>query len=171
MSLGRTAHSSPTCSDGRARECQIGTSSVGDSAITTRSLPMTGAAVTAELVLAQHPGGLHELADAANVGFNVYRQQILIPEETQKICKHFNIDPLQLISSGSLLITAEKEETNNIIGKLTKEGIQAAVIGEITEPKQGRNLFTETKQAIPLVRPTSDHLWKALEKPDKHHSK
>ena len=116
-------------------------------------------------------GGLHELADAANVGFKVDRQQILIPEETQKICKHFNIDPLQLISSGSLLITAEKEETNNIIGKLTKEGIQAAVIGEITEPKQGRNLFTETKQAIPLVRPTSDHLWKALEKPDKHHSK
>ncbi|MEJ2271448.1 MAG: AIR synthase family protein [Candidatus Bathyarchaeota archaeon] len=34
-------------------------------------------------------GGIHELADAANVGFNVYEKNINIQKETRQICKHF----------------------------------------------------------------------------------
>ena len=112
-------------------------------------------------------GGLHELADAANTGFNIHKQKILIPEETQKICTHFNIDPLQLISSGSLLVIAEDEKAETIIHNLTKAGIEASIIGEVTNPEQGRNLITETGKKTELVRPDSDHLWKALEKPAK----
>ena len=112
-------------------------------------------------------GGLHELADAANIGFNIYKQRILVPKETQKICTHFNIDPLQLISSGSLLVVAEEEKAETIIQNLKNEGIEASIIGEVTNPEQGRNLITETGEKTELVRPDSDHLWKALEKPAK----
>ena len=112
-------------------------------------------------------GGLHELADAANIGFNVHEKEILVPEETRKICAHFDVDPLQLISSGSLLIVAEESKTEEIIGSLSKSGVQASVIGEVTEPELGRNLVTRTGEKTELVRPVSDHLWKALAKPPK----
>ena len=112
-------------------------------------------------------GGLHELADAANVGFQVYEKEILVPEETRKICAHFEVDPLQLISSGSLLIVAEEEKTDEIISGLSRNGVQASIIGEVTEPALGRNLVTKAGEKTELVRPVSDHLWKALAKPVK----
>lgn len=112
-------------------------------------------------------GGLHELADAANVGFQVYEKEILIPEETRKICAHFDIDPLQLISSGSLLIVAEEEKTDEIISSLSRNGVQASIIGEVTEPALGRNLVTKAGEKTEHIRPVSDHLWTALAKPVK----
>jgi hydrogenase expression/formation protein HypE len=112
-------------------------------------------------------GGLHELADAANVGFTVYEENILVPDETQKICAHFGVDPLQLISSGSLLIVAEETKTDEIIRGLAKNGVQASVIGEVVESALERNLVTKAGEKTELVRPASDHLWKALAKPAK----
>jgi hydrogenase maturation factor len=112
-------------------------------------------------------GGLHELADAANVGFQVYEKKILVPEETHKICAHFGVDPLQLISSGSLLIVAEEEKTGEIISSLSKNGVQASIIGEVTEAALGRKLVTKGGEKTELVRPVSDHLWTALAKPGK----
>ena len=109
-------------------------------------------------------GGLHELADAANVGFQVYEEKIFIPEETRKICSHFEIDPLQLISSGSLLIVAEEEKTDKIISSLSRNDVQASIIGEVVEPALGRNMVTKTGEKIELIRPVSDHLWAALAK-------
>ena len=109
-------------------------------------------------------GGLHELADAANVGFRVYEEGILISEETRKICAHFEIDPLQLISSGTLLITATEEKTEEILSKLSQNGIRASIIGEVTKPNLGRKVVTEKGEKIGLVRPVSDHLWMALAK-------
>jgi hydrogenase expression/formation protein HypE len=108
-------------------------------------------------------GGLHELADAAKVSFNVYEEKIFVPKETQQICTHFNIDPLQLISSGSLLIIAQEEKAKKIITKLSKKDIQASIIGEILEPTMERTIITKTRQKIKLVRPANDHLWRALE--------
>ncbi len=112
-------------------------------------------------------GGLHELADAANIGFKVYEEKILVPEETHKICAHFNLDPLQLISSGSLLIVAKEEKTDKIINSLSKNNVKSSIIGEVTKPALGRNLLTKTGEKTELVKPVSDHLWKALAKPAK----
>jgi len=112
-------------------------------------------------------GGLHELADAANVGFNVYEEAILVPEETRRICEYFGVDPLQLISSGSLLVIAEQDKADEIIGSLSENGVQSSVIGEVTELSLGRNLVAETGEKTELVRPASDHLWRALAKPAK----
>jgi hydrogenase maturation factor len=115
-------------------------------------------------------GGLHELADAANVGFQVHEEKIIIQEETRKICVYYEIDPLHLISSGSLLIIAEKEKTDRILNNLSSEGIQASIIGKITEPATGRILVTKKGEKTDLTRPASDHLWTALAKPTKTQS-
>ncbi len=109
-------------------------------------------------------GGLHEVADAAKVGFQVYQEKILIPTETRKICAYFGIDPFQLISSGVLLIVAEAEKTKEIVSKLVKNGVSASVIGDVTKPNLGRKIVTETGEQSELVKPVSDHLWVALTK-------
>ncbi len=109
-------------------------------------------------------GGLHELADASNVGLQVYEEKILVSEETRKICAHFEIGPLQLISSGSLLIAAEKGKTEEIVNSLSQNGVPASVIGEVTKPELGRKIVARTGEKIELVRPVSDNLWVALAK-------
>ena len=116
-------------------------------------------------------GGLHELADAAKVGFQVYEEKILIPEETRRICAHFGIDPLQLISSGSLLIIAKDEKTDEIISSLSRNDVQASIIGEVVEPAKGRKIVTKTGEKTELARPASDHLWTALANPVKTHQR
>jgi hydrogenase expression/formation protein HypE len=112
-------------------------------------------------------GGLHELADAANVGFQVYEEQIITPEETRKICAHYEIDPLELISSGSLLIIAEEEKTDKILSNLSRNNVQASIIGEITEFASKRIFVTKMGEKTELTRPASDHLWTALARPVK----
>ena len=107
-------------------------------------------------------GGIHEMADAANLGVKVFAEKILVQPETAKICRYFEVDPLQLISSGALLIAAQPAAANKIIESLNQQKIQASVIGEFLEDV-GQRLLTPKNGALQeLPRPKSDHLWTAL---------
>ncbi len=101
-------------------------------------------------------GALHELADASRTGFYVDTTRIPVAEETKIICSHLGVDPLKLISSGSLLITVPKEKSGTLLENLRKSGIIAEIIGEIT---QDRNLEPVTQ----------DELWRILEELDRNH--
>lgn len=107
-------------------------------------------------------GGIHEMADASNMGVKVNEEAIPIQPETAKICSHFQIDPLKLIGSGALLISAQAESASQIVRGVNLEGIQASIIGEFTENKQQRVLMRKDGGAKTLSRPLSDHLWIAL---------
>lgn len=76
-------------------------------------------------------GALWEVAEASKVGFRVYKDKLPITKITEKICSHYLIDPLKLISSGSMLITTPKGE--ELVHILENEGIKACIVGEITE--------------------------------------
>jgi hydrogenase expression/formation protein HypE len=95
-------------------------------------------------------GALHELADASQCGFCVDVKKIPVSSETEKICSLLSINPLNLISSGSLLITAPKKTSSTLQEALRKSGIVTEIIGEITE---GRNLE-------PVEQ---DELWRILD--------
>jgi hydrogenase maturation factor len=107
-------------------------------------------------------GGIHEMADASNVGVRVIEEKILVQPETAKICSYFQIDPLQLIGSGALLISADAKSANKIVRTLKNERVQAAVIGEFTENADQRVLTQKDGEIKALPRPLSDHLWSAL---------
>ncbi|HKM60224.1 MAG TPA: AIR synthase family protein [Candidatus Bathyarchaeia archaeon] len=106
--------------------------------------------------------GVHELADAAGLGVRVFEEKIAVEPETAKICRFYEIDPLQLISSGALLIAAEPEAAPKIIESLSKERIYADVIGEFNPNPNKRILMQKDNSAEMLPRPASDHLWIAL---------
>jgi len=109
-------------------------------------------------------GGIHELADAACLGVRVFEDKIPIDVETSQICSIFRIDPLQLISSGALLISADGGCADNIAGNILDHGIKASVIGEFFSDPERRVLIRKDGSKEDLVRPVSDHLWLALER-------
>jgi hydrogenase maturation factor len=106
--------------------------------------------------------GIHEMADAAGLGVRVFEEKITIEPETAKICRYFEIDPLQLISSGALLIAAHPKNANKIIERLRQERIYADVIGEFNTNPNKRIFIHKDDVAEILPRPVSDHLWLAL---------
>jgi len=109
-------------------------------------------------------GGIHEMADAADLGVRVFEGKIPIAQETRMICDFFRIDSLQLISSGALLISASPQSANKILEELKRHNIQAAIIGEFLENPRERVLVDADGEIRDLVRPVSDHLWIALER-------
>lgn len=106
--------------------------------------------------------GIHEMADAANLGVRIMQDKITIEPETAKICRYYEIDPLQLISSGALLIAADPTAAPKIIENLASEHIYADVIGEFTPNPNKRIMVHPDDSAEMLERPISDHLWLAL---------
>lgn len=102
-------------------------------------------------------GAIYEMAEASGVGVEVWVDRIPVAAETKKICDFFSIDPMKLISSGSMLISAPKSDP--ILSLLKKEGIEASVIGRVVQ--EGRVLI---KNGIieTLYPPESDELWKAV---------
>jgi len=76
--------------------------------------------------------GLLEISEASGNGFKIYEKELLIHEETQKICGALGVDPLKLLSSGSLLIVIDPDKSSELVRSLASISIPANVIGEIT---------------------------------------
>jgi len=78
-------------------------------------------------------GGLIELAKASNVLIEVYEDKIPLRSETRVICDALNIDPLKLISSGSLILTVKEEMFESVISAIRREGVEVHMIGKVSE--------------------------------------
>ena len=107
-------------------------------------------------------GGIHEMADASSLGVRILEENISIRLETIRICKLFQIDPLQLVSSGALLISAKPAAANKIIERIRSHSVQASVIGEFTDDPNERLIRRKDGRLQNVPRPSSDHLWRAL---------
>ena len=81
--------------------------------------------------------GLHELAAASGCGLDIWGDELPILDETRQVCRPFGLDPLGLIASGSLLISAFAENELAIKNKLVAEGIDATTIGRVLRPGEG----------------------------------
>ncbi len=107
-------------------------------------------------------GGIHEMADASGLGFSIFEKEIPIATETLQVCKTFDINPLYLIASGSMLIAADTKSAEYIVSSLKKKNILATVIGEFLSSQNQRIIVKKNKTNEELARPVSDELWTAL---------
>jgi hydrogenase maturation factor len=103
-------------------------------------------------------GALWEIGEASGVGMEVYEDMIPVEDETSLICNILNINPLKLISSGSLLITCV--DGIALISELNKNGINAALIGKITH-EMNRVLYGRNGIEI-INEPETDELFKII---------
>ncbi|MBD5560888.1 MAG: AIR synthase [Clostridia bacterium] len=102
-------------------------------------------------------GAAWEMGAAAGLGMRIDTGKVPIMPVTRKICDFFRIDPLRLISSGSMLITAS--EQTNILGALADQGIPATVIGHVTEEKG----LKDAQNGEELVFRPQDELYRVIQ--------
>lgn len=76
-------------------------------------------------------GALWELGEAVNHGLKVDMKKINICQETIELTNYLNINPYLMPSSGSLLIVTD--DGLGLVDKLREGGIDAYIIGKITE--------------------------------------
>lgn len=75
--------------------------------------------------------GLHELSMAAGVEIEVDRGRIPIYEESRVLCDAFGLNPLGVIASGALLITAPPSEAEKILESAHRHGVSMTRIGRV----------------------------------------
>jgi hydrogenase maturation factor len=75
--------------------------------------------------------GLHELSMAAGVEIEVERDRIPVYEESRVLCEAFGLDPMGVIASGALLITASPPETEKILDHARQHGVTMTMIGRV----------------------------------------
>jgi hydrogenase maturation factor len=107
--------------------------------------------------------GLWEMAEAAGVGLKIDRASIPVPDETKQICGALGVDPLRLLGSGALLITAQPDEAHEILEALKEEGIKASVIGEVKPLQEGRILVDEAGNHTPIEAVMQDEIYRILD--------
>lgn len=103
-------------------------------------------------------GALFELAEASGVGIDAYVHLIPVLPETRQITTIFGADPLRLVSSGTMLITASPD--SRVVEALCAQGIEATIIGKVTT---GGRYLIENGRGIELRPPERDELWRVLE--------
>ncbi len=93
--------------------------------------------------------GLFEIAIAADAGLIVEEDCIPVFPECQTLCRHYGLDPLGLIASGSLLLTINSRDTAKVLDALSNNDIPAAKIGKIL-PKEDGLKIKKHKEVLEL---------------------
>lgn len=105
-------------------------------------------------------GALWELAESAGVGLKADLKKIPIKQATVEICNYFDINPYELMSSGSMLIAADNGYA--LVRELEKAHIHAAVVGTVTDGND--RILINGEETRFLEPPKTDELYRALEK-------
>ena len=136
--------------------------SVVEDALTAASVGLRENGVTAmhDVTEGGLLGALYELAEASRVGLEIELSQVIAPEEAKRVCDLFNLSPYSTLSEGTLIATVKTEKAQEVQHALEAKGIRSAIIGRVTNRKEGRWMKTEGKKQ-PLEKPVSDPYWKA----------
>ncbi|MDA1000370.1 MAG: AIR synthase family protein [bacterium] len=106
--------------------------------------------------------GVHELADAADLGFVIEEEKIPISKEGGAICRALGLDPLGVITSGALLLAVPPEGATAVRHALESAGAGAFHIGVLRPKASGRILKKRDGTEAPLPRFDSDEIGRAL---------
>src|SRR5881296_3099536 len=103
--------------------------------------------------------GLWELAEASGLGIEVWAEKIPVAPATQVICLTLGLDPLKLMSSGTLLLAVEPSRHSAVQKALQKTHVRLTEVGRLTSRNTGRVLVKhERRQSLRAV--SQDELYK-----------
>ncbi len=102
--------------------------------------------------------GLWEIAQASAKGIRISKEDLLIPEDIKSVCGYFELDPWEVISEGTLILTCSPEKTGELLNAYREAGIEARIIGKVTSPETGC-VYLEKGKTLPLVPPAVDKFW------------
>lgn len=105
--------------------------------------------------------GVREIALASGLGAVIDRDRIPLLPETRAIASHFSIDPLGMLSSGTVLAAVRPEAVDAIVSRLGDAGVVGAVIGKLTVPAAGFRII-EGGRVSELPHVQTDEVTRAL---------
>ncbi len=108
-------------------------------------------------------GALVEIAEVAKCGIIIHKEDIPLPQDIDKICRHFGINPYISSSEGTLVIACRPHKSSETLQRLSDAGIAAAVIGELVDAKAGK-YYLEHQVKYPLEHPVDDPFWPVLQR-------
>lgn len=106
-------------------------------------------------------GALWEIMYSAGFGADIYEKSIPVDEVTFKVCEFYKINPLRLISSGAMLILADKNKVKSVIDSLSAEGIDVNIIGKVSNSEK-TVIHKKDGETVEIMPPEKDELYNAL---------
>lgn len=103
--------------------------------------------------------GLWELSQSCTLGLRINKEAITVYPETMTLCQLFDLDPLGLIASGTLLIVIDSEHADQVISSLRDASIPCRMIGEMVPREKGLSIHDGNK-SIPLKPFVRDEITK-----------
>jgi hydrogenase expression/formation protein HypE len=117
-------------------------------------------------------GAVWELCHLSGTGALIEEAALPLDAVTVKICNLLGVNPLRLISSGSMMIVAPAGKAEKILHALAEVGIEAACIGVVTEAEKGIRMMpkgdaaggsaSDCLGATTIEPPVSDEIYKDL---------
>ena len=103
--------------------------------------------------------GLWEMAEASGLGIEVWAEKIPVAPATQVICLTLGLDPLKLMSSGTLLLAVQPSSLSAIQKALKNTRVRLTEVGMLTTRAKGRVLVRRGKRLV-LKSVSQDELYK-----------
>ncbi len=94
--------------------------------------------------------GLSELAVAAQVGLAINLDALLLSDLASRLCAAFQLDPLGMIASGTLLATAPSDKVDALVALWRAQGWPVAQVGRVLAADQG---ITAYRNGQPVAFP------------------
>lgn len=101
-------------------------------------------------------GGLVEMADGADVRFDIDRSAVPVLDGVVPVCDALGVDPWQVTSCGTLLSTVASSDADAVVAALEARGTPAAVVGTVSE---GRGVYVDGNE---ITAPETDPSWAAI---------
>lgn len=81
---------------------------------------------------------LHEFADASGCGISITEADLPVSSAVRGVCELLGLEPLNFANEGKLVIVVKPEVEKQVLAALQQHplGVNAAVIGSVTENKQ-----------------------------------
>ena len=111
-------------------------------------------------------GGIYtaiaEMTIASMTGVTIEEEKITILQEPKIFSKMFNLNPYNTISSGSLLIAVDQEDSSELIDLLRKNNIIAEKIGNFVSEDKGLRVKKMDGKFYPLKYSETDEITKVF---------
>jgi len=105
-------------------------------------------------------GAVWEVCTREGVGAEIFASELPFDSVTLALCAALDLDPMRLISSGSMLIVASGEKWEALAAALAEAGIESAVIGRVTVPESGVVMVLKNGERETVGAPGPDEIYR-----------
>lgn len=107
-------------------------------------------------------GAVWEMCSISGNGADVYIDEIPVLDVTRKVCEHFDINYLRLISSGCMLMVVTPENADEMTRRMAAKNIRFTKIGEVKDKDNGIMAKYADGSTCIIDPPYADELYKVV---------